>query len=672
MNRSTLIIATAVLSVSCGSEPPRVRIPPAPASAPPAADSARAPAPPLASSGYSGHGAQSISPELLAKFAHKPLPAEVSRRIQAMLDVRAPSLGRVSNDGKTLYFNWSVTGTWQVWRIDGPQRFPVQLTGGEDATRLAGLTPDGKKLLVSRDRKGEENPGLYLLDPAGGSLEVIQHKPGVQTRYQFTTDDGKYVYYAANDVKKDSYAIYRWDLASRSAELVVGEDGLWNVDDHRSDGKLLLGKATGSATREYYEFDPATRTITPLLGKGEREEYRAVYGPKAGELIVLTPKLGEYRRLYRFRGGVMTPVSPEVKMDVSSLSIDRAHRRVYTTVNDGGYTRLKVLDAESMKEAAVPAFKGADHVIHGAASHDGRYVALGSSSSRSPLNSYVYDWTTGKLTEWVLPSAPEVDTKRFAVAALEHYPARDGTPIPMFVRRPEQCRTEPCPVIVHFHGGPEGQSLPGFSTYAQIFVDAGFVFMEPNVRGSDGYGKAWFHADDGAGRLKIITDIEDCALHVRKTQARGGRAPKIGILGGSYGGYSVLMGMTMFAGAYDAGVSHVGISNLVTFLANTAPYRRMLRATEYGDPDRDRDTLVKLSPITYIDKVKGPLLLMQGATDPRVPVGEAVQMHDALQARGVPVGLIVFPDEGHGSQKRDNKVIEIGSALEFFEKHLRP
>jgi dipeptidyl aminopeptidase/acylaminoacyl peptidase len=223
---------------------------------------------------------------------------------------------------------------------------------------------------------------------------------------------------------------------------------------------------------------------------------------------------------------------------------------------------------------------------------------------------------------------------------------------------------------VHFHGGPEGQSVAGFNARAQLFVDAGFVFVEPNVRGSVGYGKTWEHADDGPKRLAVITDIEDAAKHVRSAWAQGGRAPRVGIFGGSYGGYSTLVGMTMFAGAYDAGVSVVGISNLVSFLENTAPYRRILRVSEYGDPANDRDALVKLSPITYLDRVKAPLLLIQGLSDPRVPAGEAVQMHQAMRAKGLDSQLIIFPDEGHGAQKRENQVATLGHALRFFQKHL--
>jgi dipeptidyl aminopeptidase/acylaminoacyl peptidase len=269
-----------------------------------------------------------------------------------------------------------------------------------------------------------------------------------------------------------------------------------------------------------------------------------------------------------------------------------------------------------------------------------------------------------------VPSTPEIDTSRFAIAKLESYPARDGTAIPMLVRRPEKC-DQPCPVAVLFHGGPEGQARPGFSTTAQLFVDAGFVFVEPNVRGSDGFGKSWLHADDGAKRLDVITDIEDCAKYLRTAWAKDGRAPRVGIFGWSYGGYSTLVGMTMFAGAYDAGVALVGMSNLVSFLENTAPYRRILRASEYGDPTQDREALVKLSPLTYLDRVKAPLMLLQGASDPRVPVGEALQIEAALEARRIPTRLVVFPDEGHGSQKRDNRVVELASILDFFETHLK-
>ena len=204
-----------------------------------------------------------------------------------------------------------------------------------------------------------------------------------------------------------------------------------------------------------------------------------------------------------------------------------------------------------------------------------------------------------------------------------------------------------------------------------MYVDAGFVYAQPNVRGSSGYGKTWLHSDNGPKRLEVITDIEDAARHVRSAWAKNGVSPRVGVSGGSYGGYATLMAMTYFAGAFDAGVQQVGISNLTTFLANTAPYRRQLRISEYGDPVIDKDALAQLSPITYVDRLRAPLLSIQGVNDPRVPVGEALQIYNELERRKVPGGLILFPDEGHGQTRRDNRALAIGHTIAFFDKYLK-
>jgi dipeptidyl aminopeptidase/acylaminoacyl peptidase len=619
---------------------------------------------------YSGHGAQTVSPETLAKFAPAPLPSDLSRKIQSMMDLRAPGMGVLTPDGTRLFFSWSVTGSRQVWRLEGPDRFPVQMTGGEDSTGVADISPDGKTVFLSRDRKGEENPGLYTMAAEGGPLVPIQHIKDVQTFFDFVAADGRTVYFHSNDVKPDAYAVYRYDLATGKKEAVVTEPGLWAIADHRPDGRLLLQKATGSLSSEYSEYDPATKALSPVLGQGEKEEYQVTYGAAPGQFLVLTPKFGEFRRLYRYENKKFEPVTPELKWDVSGFSIDEARTRILYNMNEAGYTKLFALDAKTFAPIALPKLPEADHVMAGMTTRDGRYTTLGVETATAPRTSWVYDWTTGKLAQWVVPSTPEVNTKDFAVATLEYYPASDGAQIPMFVRRPKNC-PQPCPVVVEFHGGPEGQATPGFSPYAQMFVDAGFIFVEPNVRGSDGYGKAYLDSDNGPKRLSVITDIEDCARYIRKAWAADGKAPKIGVMGGSYGGYSTLMAMTMFGGTYDAGVSEVGISNLVTFLNNTAPYRRILRISEYGDPEKDRDALLKLSATSYIDRLQAPLLIIQGASDPRVPVGEALQMYDAATKRGVPAGLIIFSDEGHGTQKRGNQVLAIGHTIEWMQRYLQ-
>jgi dipeptidyl aminopeptidase/acylaminoacyl peptidase len=643
--------------------------------APGAAPPAGAPKP------YLGHGSESVSPADLETYRPRPLPPEVTRRIQSLMDVRAPGIGALAPDGKAMFFSWSITGTGQVWRLDGPKRFPRELTGGEDGTSLAAVTPDGRSLVLQRDRKGEENPGLYLQPVAGGPLEVIQHERGTQARFEVVSGDSRYVYFTSNDRKPDSYVVYRYDVAKKAKEVVfAGEDGLWHVSDLRDPTaehpgvRLLLRKETGSLTAEYFEYDTGKSSLTPLLGQGEKEEYDARYGAREGSLVVLTNKLGEFRRLYAWSGGKLEPVGDALEADVDAFDVDRRRTHVVYTTNEGGFTRPHALDARTLRPVKLPALPEADHVTFGPTTPDGRFTTMGVDDGRHPLQGYVLDWTTGRTEAWHAPSTPETDTTKFARASIDAYAARDGTKVPVLVRRPERCQEGTlCPVVVSFHGGPEGQARPGFSVGAQMFVDAGFVYVEPNVRGSDGYGKSWQHADDGPRRLDVITDIEDAARWARAKFAAKGEAPKVGIYGGSYGGYSVLVGMTMFAGAYDAGVDVVGISDLRTFLRNTAPYRRVLRMSEYGDPDRaaDADALAKLSPMTYVDRVKAPILIMQGASDPRVPAGEAIQIHDALAGKGVPCELMIFPDEGHGAQKRENRVLMIGHAIRFFTERLR-
>ncbi|MBK9064621.1 MAG: S9 family peptidase [Acidobacteria bacterium] len=636
--------------------------------------------------GYSGHGAESVPASVVAKYAAPPLDGAVSRRIQTMLDVRSPGLGIVSPDGSSLYFGWRITGTSQVFRLNAPKAFPVQMTGGEDRTSIDAVTPDGKWLVLSRDVGGQENPGLYLQPAGGGALKTVQKTEKVQTFLDFVSEDGKDLYFHANDVAADSYAIYRYDLASGTKTLVFGEKGLWAVADHAGTGaglRLLLVKATGSFSTEYAEYVPATKAFTPLLGAGEATEWDAAYAAQPDELLVRTNKFSDFRRLYRWKkGGDATAKSfvevlAPAGMDVAGFSIDLPRRHVYASLNDGGYSRLKVLDAKTFAPVDLPLPKDADQVYAGSATPDGRFVTIGVETAQAPRTSYVWDWEKKILTQWVLPSAPEVDLPAFVSAKLMTYPAKDGTKIPMFVRFPKGCAPgenaaqDPCPVIVEFHGGPEAQATPGFSPYAQMFVDAGFVYVEPNVRGSDGYGKTWLDADNGPKRLDVISDIDDAGKWIRANWGRNGKAPKVGVTGGSYGGYATLVAMTMFAGTYDAGAAEVGISNLETFLRNTAPYRRILRISEYGDPDKDADALKKLSPVTYLDRVKAPLLVIQGVNDPRVPAGEAIQVHDLLEKRGIPAPLILFADEGHGASKRANQVLSMGHVIRFFEQNLK-
>jgi len=331
-----LFVLTAPVAVGagCGGAPLLTPIPPVTSAMP--GPSALPPAPPTppeaaeaapGASTYAGHGIETIAPEVLAKYRPLPLSPEVARRIESLMDVRAPGVGALAPDGKTLYFSWSITGIGQIWRVDGPRHFPQQMTGGEDNTSLAAITPDGRLLVIQRDRKGEENPGLYLQPSAGGALETIQHTRGVQTHFEAVSSDSRYVYFTANDRKPDAYVVYRWDVVKKERQVVfdgssASAAGLWHVSDLKDDGRLLLRKETGSLTAEYYDWDPGKGALSPLLGQGETEEYEARYGAHEGELVVQTNKLGEFRRLYSWKAGKLAPLGEDIAFDLDRPQAD--------------------------------------------------------------------------------------------------------------------------------------------------------------------------------------------------------------------------------------------------------------------------------------------------------------------------------------------------------------
>lgn len=621
--------------------------------------------------GYEGFGRESLSQAQLEKFAPPSIDPALKNKIEKYMDIRSPGSSVLSPGARKLYVNWSVTGTNQVWRLDGPKNFPVQMTGGEDATYVQEVSPNGRWIAVTRDSMGDEFYAVYLQSSKGGSLVEVFKKPKVRASFQNFSNDSNWVYYAANDIEESSYAIYRYNIGSGKRELIFSEPGIWRIGDYKDDSNLILVKHVGSMQNEHFHFNPKTKKLTPIIGQDKKEDFQVAFSRQPNEYYVLTDLLRDFRTLYLFKEGKLLPITENWDFNVEYFRMDDDRRKMVFSTNEKGYYRARAIWTKTLKEIPLPKFKGAEQVYAGAFSRDGRYMTLSVETAQSPGQSYVYDFNTGKLNQWVLSSSPEVDTSQFVGAELDSYRAEDGTQIPMFVWRSEECKKVACPVIVYFHGGPESQFTPGFSTTVNLFLEKGFVFAAPNVRGSDGYGKTWVRADNGPKRLEVITDIRDAARYIKSKWKVKEVAPKVGIYGGSYGGYSTLVGMTMFAGEYDAGVANVGMSSLLTFLQNTAPYRRELRVNEYGDPEKDREALIQLSPITYVEQVQDPILILHGATDPRVPAGEAVQFYEQIKDKVPGSEMIIFPDEGHGVKKRPNRVLMLGYVIDFFKKHLQ-
>ncbi|HVX42933.1 MAG TPA: S9 family peptidase, partial [Mycobacteriales bacterium] len=327
---------------------------------------------------------------------------------------------------------------------------------------------------------------------------------------------------------------------------------------------------------------------------------------------------------------------------------------------DGAET-LRIRQGEDTAAVAMPEHALATWRSEPIWSADGKRLALTINSATAPDDVYVWSGTElSRLTD----SAAQLPTGSLAAPEIHRVPAPDGEQIPCFLYRPENGDGS---VVLIVHGGPESESVQSWNPVLHGLLQAGHAVAVPNVRGSTGYGKRWAALDDVRLRLDSVADL--AAVHAWLPSV-GLDPRRAALYGGSYGGYMVLAGLSMQPELWAAGIDIVGISSLVTFLENTSSYRRAYREREYGSIENDRDFLIEASPITHVDAMRAPLLIIHGANDPRVPLSEAEQIAAALRSRNIECELHVYADEGHGLSKLHNKLDAYPKAIEFLNRHL--
>jgi dipeptidyl aminopeptidase/acylaminoacyl peptidase len=340
--------------------------------------------------------------------------------------------------------------------------------------------------------------------------------------------------------------------------------------------------------------------------------------------------------------------------------------------NHNGISVLKLRDLKTGKVSEREKLPGMAAAIIGDASFsgDGRHIAFSFSSASQPGDIWVYEVATSQVRPVTQSSRAGIPASSFVTPQVVSWESFDKIRIPAFLYLPQGAAKDgKLPVIVHVHGGPEGQERPGFNPVYQYFLNRGYAILAPNIRGSSGFGKAYLHMDDYKKRMDAIKDV---AMGVEFLKGTGYIDPKkIVIMGGSYGGFMTLAQATMNPDLWAAAVDIVGIANWDTFFKHTGAYRRAHRASEYGDPAKDPEFMASISPINHVDKIKAPLFVIAGANDPRVPKEEADQMVEKVKAKGVPVEYIAFPDEGHGMAKRANRIRGYTAIADFLDKYVK-
>lgn len=568
--------------------------------------------------------------------------------------------------------------TAQLHRVRTPEGAREQLTFLPEPVVGGAFRPgDGEVVVFPRDTGGGEFFQLYRLDLADGRVSLLTDGKSRNTGLRWAPGGGSMAYASTRRNGRDT-DLYVMDPARPDTDRCVAElsGGGWAVLDWSADAKRLL-------VISYVSINESSLHLLDL-GTGERRSLTPAAGEKVSfggarfladgnSALVSTDRGQEFRHLERMdlRTGALAAWGPDTLGDVEDFDVSRDGRWVACFVNQEGVSVLRVFEAKTGRERRLPALpSGVGTGLRW--NPNGRELGFTLSSARSPSDVYSVDVRKATLTRWTASETGGLPAGRFSEPETIRVRSFDGLALSGFLYRPDPRRFPgPRPVLLVIHGGPESQSRPVFQGRWNYLTDhLGVAVFHPNVRGSAGYGKTFLTLDNGLRREDSVKDI-GAFLDWMDTQP-GLDGKRVGVYGASYGGFMVLSSLAMHGERLRCGIDVVGISNFQTFLQNTQDYRRDLRRAEYGD-ERDpgvAEFLRRISPLTRVDRIRKPLLVVQGLNDPRVPVTEAEQMVKALRAQGGIAAYLLAKDEGHGFQKKKNSDFMFLAAVEFLKRHL--
>jgi dipeptidyl aminopeptidase/acylaminoacyl peptidase len=585
-----------------------------------------------------------------------------------------------TQDGADVLFVSNISGQFNLWRVSVGGGWPDQLTAfAEQTVRQIAVSPREGTIVLSADRDGDEFHQLYMLDPAQGWPEQITFQPEVQ---HFVgpgafSPDGRRLAYGANASTPTDVEVWIRDLETGDTRSVFGEGMYALTADWSPDGtKLLALDVRNNSDSSIHLIDLESGEAAEVTPHDEDGLY--IPGPWAADgsgFYFLSDEGREFRGLAFYdvgAGSYEWVETPDADIDEVAASGDG--RVLARLVNEDGWEVLKLRDLESGEDLPDPELPGgARPHLTGfrppiALSGDGSHVAVILCGPRRPAEVWVAETATGSsraVTESRIGAPHE---NELVDVELITYPSFDGREIPAWLYRPDVAGQ--LPVVLSIHGGPEAQEHPVYHPVYQYCLSRGIAVLATNIRGSTGYGKTYqrlVQRDWGGGDMK---DWDHAVkwLHEQDWVDR----ERIAVFGGSYGGFAVLTCVTRLPEHWAAAVDIFGPSNLITAAKAVPPTWRRMMKRFMGDPDEDADLLRERSPMTYIENVTTPLLVIQGAKDPRVVKAESDQLVEKLRSLGREVEYVVFEDEGHGFTKRQNEVKALKLSADWLERHLTP
>ena len=598
-----------------------------------------------------------------------------SLSLRIFFGYKSVSSATYSPDEKIMAYISNASGVHNIWTVPVSGGEPKQLTNDTLNTIIfVTWCPNRDSLIYMQDKGGNENFHLYLVPAQGGQPKELTPGDSVLAQFLKWSYDGNSFLYMSNARDKKLLDIHQYDIATGQGRMIYQTKATETFADWSRDQKKLVFNILSTAVdQDFAVYDLATSKMDTLSKhKGEIYNEAVAFSPDSKYLYFLTDKESQFNMLARINLETRKVEILE-KPDWDVVSAGFSHDGTYFAwaVNEDGASKIKLIDTKENKEVPLPALPNGE--IKGLEfSRSERFMDFYFNGDRQPTNLYVVDFQSNQLTQLTNSLPEEIAQENLVESELIRYPTFDGKKIPAYLYKPKSLRPEDKrPAIIEVHGGPMYQETKHFSPLRQYFVNHGYVVLVPNVRGSTGYGKTYHQLDDrdwGGAPLKDV-------IYGKKylTTLNYVDTAKVVIYGGSYGGYMVLAALSFAPTEFAAGVDEVGPSNLLTLLASVPaywePYRKYLYR-EVGDPVKDKKLLEERSPLNYADRIAKPLFVIQGAHDPRVKQAESDRIVEAARKNDVPVEYMLFPDEGHGLRKTENRIRAYTAVSAFLDKYI--
>jgi dipeptidyl aminopeptidase/acylaminoacyl peptidase len=582
--------------------------------------------------------------------------------------------GYWSPDGSKLLVSSNVSGIWNAYAIPvaGGEAQPLTQST-TNAVRVRGYFHSDERFLYTSDQGGNELTHVYVREVDGTVKDLT---PGAKLKAAFHSfaDDGKSFFLSTNERDARFFDLYEYQTDGYRRAMVFRNTAGYEIGPvSRDERYIALVKPRTTSDQDIWLHDRQQKTTRNITAHtGVVNNVPAAFTPDGAALLFLSDSGREFSSLrsYDLATGAKRALL-EPNWDITGATYSRGGKYLAVELNEDSRPTTQLLDASTLQPITLPGLPGG-FVRDVTISPDDSALAFYASDGSVPKDLYAGTFTTAprRLTSTLNPKIKRED---LVVPRVVRFASYDGLEIPGVLYRPHQASAEAtAPAMVMVHGGPGGQAQVGYDPLIQALVNHGYVVFDINNRGSSGYGKTFYAADD---RKHGEADLGDVVASKRMLIETGYvDSSRIGIIGGSYGGYMVLAALTLQPDEFEVGVDLFGISNWVRTLRSIPPWWESFREALYvelGDPQADSARLYRISPLFNAEKIRVPLLVLQGANDPRVLKVESDEIVDAAKKNGVPVEYIVFADEGHGFFKKENEIRGYGAVIEFLDRYLK-